>query len=84
MHPQKVTVWCALWSKGIIGPYFFEDEAGNTITVESQRYHAMIEDYFLPQLEGMDMDDVFFNKTVQLATLRVPISSNCNRSLVIA
>ena len=61
MHPQKVTVWCALWSKGIIGPYFFEDEAGNTVTVDSQRYHAMIEDYFLPQLEGMDMDDVFFS-----------------------
>lgn len=62
MHPQKVTVWCALWSKGIIGPYFFEDEAGNTVTVDSQRYYAMIEDYFLPQLEGMDMHDVFFQQ----------------------
>lgn len=23
MHPQRVTVWCGFWSKGIIGPFFF-------------------------------------------------------------
>jgi hypothetical protein len=22
MHPQRVTVWCGFWSKGIIGPFF--------------------------------------------------------------
>ncbi|CAH1962018.1 unnamed protein product [Acanthoscelides obtectus] len=62
MHPQKVTVWSALWSKGIIGPYFFENAAGDAVTVNSERYHVMIEDYFLPQLEGMDMDDVYFQQ----------------------
>ncbi|CAH1985567.1 unnamed protein product [Acanthoscelides obtectus] len=62
MHPQKVTVWCALWSKGIIGPYFFENAAGDSVTVNSERYHVMIEDCFLPQLEGMDMDDVHFQQ----------------------
>ena len=28
MHPQRVTVWCKFWVRGIIGPYFFENEAG--------------------------------------------------------
>lgn len=25
MHPQKVTVWCGLWTGGIIGPYFLKN-----------------------------------------------------------
>lgn len=70
MHPQKVTVWCALWSKGIIGPYFFEDEAGNTVTVDSQRYYAMIEDYFCRNLKEWICTMFFFNKTVQLANIQ--------------
>ena len=28
MHPQRVTVWCGFRAGGIIGPYFFENEAG--------------------------------------------------------
>ena len=28
LHPEKITVWCALWSKGVIGPYFFENGNG--------------------------------------------------------
>ena len=23
LYPQRVTVWCGLWSGGVIGPYFF-------------------------------------------------------------
>jgi hypothetical protein len=26
LHSSKVTVWCAISSFGIIGPYFFADE----------------------------------------------------------
>ena len=26
LHPEKVTVCCALWSKGVIGTYFVENE----------------------------------------------------------
>ncbi|GFT19056.1 DUF4817 domain-containing protein [Trichonephila clavipes] len=25
LHPEKLTVWCALWAGGIIGPYFFRE-----------------------------------------------------------
>ena len=25
-HPKRVTVWCGFWFRGIIGPFFFENE----------------------------------------------------------
>jgi len=50
-----VTVWCGFWSRGLIGPYFFEDAAGNTVTVSGERYHAMISDFLWPRLEELEM-----------------------------
>ena len=38
LHSQKVTVWCAMSASGIIGPYFFENVAGNAVTVNANRY----------------------------------------------
>ncbi|GFU20104.1 uncharacterized protein TNCV_1192381 [Trichonephila clavipes] len=29
LHPEKLTVWCALWASGIIGPYFFKNNEGH-------------------------------------------------------
>ena len=26
LHPEKVNVWCVLWSEGLIGSYSFENE----------------------------------------------------------
>ncbi|CAK1592334.1 unnamed protein product [Parnassius mnemosyne] len=37
---------------GIIGPYFFEDGRGRALTVTSQRYVAMIQDFFTPELQN--------------------------------
>ena len=36
LHSPKVTVWCALSAQGIIGPIFFEDGDGETVTVTSE------------------------------------------------
>lgn len=36
------TVWCAISANGITGPLFFENEAENAITVNSQRYFTII------------------------------------------
>ncbi|GFT41891.1 transposable element Tc3 transposase [Trichonephila clavipes] len=33
LHPEKLTVWCALWAGGIIGPYFFKNDKGHNVTV---------------------------------------------------
>jgi hypothetical protein len=56
LHSEKVTVWCALSKVGIIGHYFFENESGQTVTVNSERYVAMLQDYFFPYLEKNEID----------------------------
>ncbi|GFV80108.1 DUF4817 domain-containing protein [Trichonephila clavipes] len=33
LHPVKLTVWCALWAGGIIGPNFFKNDGGHNVTV---------------------------------------------------
>ncbi|GFT80691.1 DUF4817 domain-containing protein [Trichonephila clavipes] len=40
LHPEKLTVWCALWAGGIIGPYFFKNDESHN--VNGDRYRAMI------------------------------------------
>ncbi|GFU54814.1 putative LOC100569746 [Trichonephila clavipes] len=34
LHPEKLTVWCALWAGGIIGPYFFKNDEGHNVTFQ--------------------------------------------------
>jgi len=52
LHPTKCTVWCAMTAEEIIGPYFFEDEDGNAVTVTGIRYRTMIEDFLLPRIQN--------------------------------
>ncbi|GFW92986.1 putative transposable element [Trichonephila clavipes] len=49
LHPVKLTVWCALWAGGIIGPYFFKNDEGHDVTVNGDRYRAMITNFFIPE-----------------------------------
>jgi len=60
LHSAKVTVWCAMSSLGIIGPYFFEDGLSNAVTVTSQRYAEMLENFFTPQLAHYEVNDETF------------------------
>ncbi|GFT23687.1 putative transposable element [Trichonephila clavipes] len=46
LHPVKLTVRCALWAGGIIGPYFFKNDEGHNVTVNGDRYRAMITNFF--------------------------------------
>ena len=39
-HSKRVTVWGVFWSKGIIQPFFFENEEGVAVTVNSDRYRG--------------------------------------------
>ncbi|GFU47321.1 putative transposable element [Trichonephila clavipes] len=48
LHPEKLTVWCALWAGGIIGPYFFKNDEGHNVTVNGDRYRTMITNFFIP------------------------------------
>jgi len=58
MHPQRVT----FWSGGIIGPFFFENEQGAAVTVNGERYRAMLNEFLLPKFEEEDTDDIWFQQ----------------------
>ena len=59
MKPEKVTVWCALWAGGIIGPYLFKDAANRDVTVNGERYREMISNFFLPKIQELDLHDMW-------------------------
>ena len=44
-HTNRVTVCCGFWSRGIIGPFFFENEQGEAVTVNGHRYRAMLNEF---------------------------------------
>ena len=67
LHPRKVTVWCAFSANRIIGPYFFENKAGNSVMVTGKRYHAMITNFLWPELKWM-LKMCGFNRTAPHAT----------------
>ena len=43
-------------------PYFFENEAGNAVTVNGVQYRNMLTEFLWPQLGGMDMEDMWFQQ----------------------
>ncbi|GFU99028.1 uncharacterized protein TNCV_1614041 [Trichonephila clavipes] len=62
LHPEKLTVWCALWAGGIIGPYFFKNDEGHSVTVNGDRYRAMITNFFIPELNNHDVQELWFQQ----------------------
>ncbi|GFV46028.1 uncharacterized protein TNCV_2200381 [Trichonephila clavipes] len=62
LHPEKLTVWCALWAGGIIGPYFFKNDEGHNVTVNGDRYRAMITNFFIPELNNHDVEELWFQQ----------------------
>ncbi|GFV19054.1 putative transposable element [Trichonephila clavipes] len=62
LHPEKLTVWFALWAGGIIGPYFFRNDEGHNVTVNGDRYRAMITNFFIPELKNHDVQELWFQQ----------------------
>ena len=46
LHSSKVTAWCAINSKTIIGPYWFKDDEGRTVTINQDNYHIVIRKFY--------------------------------------
>jgi len=59
LHSPRVTVWCAVSHLDVVGPYFFE-EGGETMTVTSNRYCEMFENFLWPRLEEFDDSEDFW------------------------
>jgi len=64
MHPQRVTVWCGFWAKGIIGPYFFENETCQAVTVTGARYRDMIKQFFVSKLDDVDVTSYVLSNSI--------------------
>lgn len=62
LHSPKVIVWCAIGSMGIIGPYFFEDVNGRSVTVNSERYVEMLINFLQPELHRRGIENVYFQQ----------------------
>lgn len=55
LHPTKVTVWCAISSHGILGPYLFQDANGARVNVRGSNYLDMLQTQFYPDLQDLVM-----------------------------
>ncbi|GFW83750.1 uncharacterized protein TNCV_668631 [Trichonephila clavipes] len=62
LHPEKLTIWCALLAGGIIGPYFFKNDEGHNVTVNGDRYRAMITNFFISELNNHDVQELWFQQ----------------------
>ncbi|GFS53555.1 HTH_Tnp_Tc3_2 domain-containing protein [Trichonephila clavipes] len=62
LHPEKLTVCFALWAGGILGPYFFKNDEGHNVTVNGDRYRAMITNFFIPELNNHDVQELWFQQ----------------------
>ena len=57
LHSQKGIVWCGVAFLGVISPYFFEDEAGRAVTVNSARYTEMLRTFLELELQRLGVEN---------------------------
>ncbi|GFU81671.1 putative DD41D transposase [Trichonephila clavipes] len=58
LHAEKLTVWCALWAV----ESFFKNDEGHNVTVNGDRYRAMITNIFIPELNNHDVQELWFQQ----------------------
>jgi hypothetical protein len=56
LHSEKFIVWCGVASFGVIGPSFFEDEAGRAVTVNSVNAE-MLRTFLAPELQRLGVEN---------------------------
>ena len=61
-HPKQVTVWCGFWSRRIIGPFFFENEQGEIVTVNGDHYRAMLNEFLFSKIEEENIGNIWFQQ----------------------
>ena len=61
-HPKRDTVWCGFWSRGIIEPFFFENEQRQTVTINGVRYWALLNKFLFTKIEEEDIGNIWFQQ----------------------
>ena len=57
-HPKRVTVWCGFWF--IIGTFFFENQQGEAVTINGDRYPAQLKEFLFTKIEKEDIGNIWF------------------------
>ncbi|GFX41394.1 DDE_3 domain-containing protein [Trichonephila clavipes] len=71
LHPKKTDCVGALY--GLVESFFKNDE-GHNVTVNGDRYRAMITNFFIPELNNHDVQELWFQKDgATCHTARAPI-----------
>jgi hypothetical protein len=68
VHTAKLTVWCAVYSHGILGPYFLENEERRRLTINAERYKVTLETFLRTDLHLHQQICCGYNKMEQLLT----------------
>ena len=61
-YPEKVTVWCGFWWGGAIGPYFFENDEGQSISVNGERYRSRLKNFLFTEIADMNLRNIWFQQ----------------------
>ena len=60
--PKRVTVCYRFWSRGIIGPFVFENEQGEAVTVNGNHYRAMLNEFLFTKIKEEDIAKILFQQ----------------------
>ena len=64
MHPKRVTIWFGPKSRGIIGQFFFENEKGEAVTVNGDRYRGKLNEFLFTKIEEEYIGKIWFQQDV--------------------
>ena len=78
-HSKRVTVWCRFWSRGRHNwVTFFENEQGEGVTVNGDRYQAILNEFLFTKIEEEDVDKIWFQQDATCHTtlfLKIALSA---------
>ena len=79
-QPKRVTVWSGFWFRGIIGPFFVENDQGEAVTVNGDRYWAMLNEFLFKKIGKEDIGNIWCQQDAARchtaeATLTVKLSA---------
>ena len=57
-----MTAWCEVCADIIIGPFFFEDEPAETVTVNQERYRNMKSDFLMAIVRDNGIEYFWFQQ----------------------
>ena len=59
---RSIRLISGFWYSGIIESFFIENEQGAAVTVNGERYRAILNEFSFPKIEEDDMVDILFQQ----------------------